>query len=302
METFGNKIQRNSAMRFYCEVCDYGTSRKCNYESHIRSSRHQGGNKMETKFSEIQRDDYSCDFCQKSFKNRSGLWKHNQKFHFDPTIKPSTQITTELVLELIKNNKEMKEIILEQNTTINNLVMKSNNITNNITNINSNNKSFNLNVFLNETCREAINISDFVDSIKISMDDLENTGRRGYIDGITSIITKNLNGLELHQRPLHCSDLKREVLYIKDNDKWEKETEDRPILINAIKNIANKNIRQIQQWRNKYPDCVDSESKKNNLYLKIVSNSMNGLTEEESRRNINKIISNVAKETIINKK
>jgi hypothetical protein len=257
---------------------------------------------METKFSEIQRDDYSCEICQKSFKNRSGLWKHNQKFHFDPTIKPSSQITTELVLELIKNNKEMKEIILEQNTTINNLVMKSNNITNNITNINSNNKSFNLNVFLNETCREAINISDFVDSIKISMDDLENTGRRGYIDGITSIITKNLNGLELHQRPLHCSDLKREVLYIKDNDKWEKETEDRPILINAIKNIANKNIRQIQQWRNKYPDCVDSESKKNNLYLKIVSNSMNGLTEEESRRNINKIISNVAKETIIIKK
>ena len=301
METFGNKIQRFSASKFYCEFCDYGTSRKCNYDSHLRSSRHHNGNKMETKFSEIQRDDYSCEICQKRFKNRSGLWKHNQKFHFDPNAKPSSQITTELVLELIKNNKEMKDIIIEQNTTINNLVMKSNSVTN-VTNITSNNNSFNLNVFLNETCREAINISDFVDSIKISMDDLENTGRRGYITGITNIITKNLNGLELHQRPLHCGDLKREVLYIKDNDKWEKETDERPILVNAIKNIANKNIRQIQQWKNKYPDCVDSESKKNNLYLKIVSNCMNGLTEEESRSNINKIISNVAKETIIHKK
>lgn len=303
METFGNKIKQNSAIKYYCEKCDYGSIRKSNFDAHLNSTRHKNGNKMETKLSKIQQDEYSCEKCSKTFKNRSGLWKHNNKFHFDPSVKPSSQITTELVLELIKDNKEMKQIILEQNSTINNLVSKHS-ITNNInsTNINSNNKSFNLNLFLNETCKEAINISDFVDSIKISMDDLENTGRRGYIDGITNIITKNLNGLEEHRRPLHCSDLKREVLYIKDNDRWEKETDERPILINAIKNIANKNIRYIKQWKDKYPDCTDADSKKNNMYLKIVSNSMNGLTEEESKRNINKIISNVAKEIVINKK
>lgn len=303
METFGNKIKQNSATKFYCEKCCYGTVRKSNYEAHLNSTRHQNGNHLETKLSKIKQDAYSCEICKKSFKNRSGLWKHNNKFHFDPSIKPSSQITTELVLELIQNNKEMKQIILEQNSTINTLVSKSGIINNiNNTTINATSNAFNLNLFLNETCKEAINMSDFVNSIKISIDDLENTGRRGYIDGITSIITKNLNGLEQHNRPLHCSDLKREVLYIKDNGTWEKETEDKPILINAIKNIANKNIQQIQEWRNKYPDCTDSESKKNNMYLKIVSNSMNGLTEEEGRRNINKIISNIAKEIVIQKK
>jgi hypothetical protein len=146
-----------------------------------------------------------------------------------------------------------------------------------------------------------MNITDFVSSIKLNLEDLENTGRRGYIEGISNIIIKNLNKLEQHMRPLHCSDLKREVLYIKDNNEWTKETSDKPILTKAVKTIANENIKQIKCWRENNPDCTDAESKKNNLYLKIVSNSMNGLTKEEGDRNINKIISNVAKETVIHK-
>jgi len=146
-----------------------------------------------------------------------------------------------------------------------------------------------------------MNITDFVSSIQVNLDDLENTGRQGYIEGISNIFLKKLKNLEQHMRPLHCSDLKREVFYIKENDKWEKETEDKPILTKAIKNIANKNIKQIQSWRDKYPECTDADSKKNNLYLKIVSNSMNGLTEEEGVKNIEKIISNVAKEVTIDK-
>jgi hypothetical protein len=158
-----------------------------------------------------------------------------------------------------------------------------------------------LNLFLNETCKNAMNISEFVSSIQLNIDDLEHTGRNGYIEGITNIFLKNLNNLEKHMRPLHCSDLKREILYIKENNKWEKEIDQKPILTNAIKTIANKNIKQIQNWKDIYPDCIESDSKKNNMYLKIVSNSMSGSSQEECNKNYNKIIKNIAKETVIQK-
>jgi hypothetical protein len=154
---------------------------------------------------------------------------------------------------------------------------------------------------LNETCKDAMNITEFIHSIKINIDDLENTGKRGYIEGISNIILKNLNNIEQHMRPLHCSDTKREILYVKDTNGWEKESNDKPILTKAIKYIANENIKQITNWQSQNPDCMSIDSKKNNLYLKIVSNSMNGSTDEESKKNINKIISNVAKEIVIKK-
>ena len=146
-----------------------------------------------------------------------------------------------------------------------------------------------------------MNINEFVSSIKVNLDELENTGRQGYIEGVSSIILKRLNALEQHFRPLHCSDSKREVFYIKENNEWKKENETKPILTKAIKTIANENIKQIKCWRDKYPDCTKSDSTKNDLYLKIVSNSMNGLTEEESCKNIDKIISNVSKKVLIDK-
>ena len=163
------------------------------------------------------------------------------------------------------------------------------------------NNAFNLNFFLNETCKDAMNISDFVSSIKVNLADLENTGRQGYIEGITNIVLKNLNKVEQNMRPIHCSDLKREVFYIKENNEWQKENEEKPILTKAIKVIANENIKQIKSWQDKYPDCSKADSKKNNLFLKIVSNSMNGSTQEEANKNIDKIISNVAKEVTIDK-
>ena len=135
----------------------------------------------------------------------------------------------------------------------------------------------------------------------MNLDDLEHTGRVGYVEGITNIFVKNLNSLENHMRPLHCSDFKREVLYIKDNDEWTKETDQKPILTKAIKTIANQNIKQINLWKEKYPDCTVSDSKKNNLYLKIVSNSMSGSTKEECDKNYNKIIKNIVKESVIDK-
>jgi hypothetical protein len=229
--------------------------------------------------------------CGKNFKTKSGLWKHKQKCNIDILDDDCTDIKEKytLVLHLLKQNSELQNKIID---------MASKPV---ITNNHIDNKTFNLQLFLNEKCKDAMNITEFVSSIKPSLEDLENTGRRGYIEGISNIIIKNLNNLEYHLRPLHCSDFKREVLYIKDNNIWTKETDTKPMLIKAIKMIANENIKQINKWRQHYPDCDKAHSKKNDLYLKIVSNSMNGLTQEESDKNINKIISNIIKNVIIEK-
>jgi hypothetical protein len=191
--------------------------------------------------------------------------------------------------------KQIVEIISKQTETINTLADKAGNVTN------SHNKTFNLQVFLNETCKDAVNMTDFVDSIKLQLSDLETTGRLGYVQGISKIFLKNLNGLDNHYRPLHCSDLKREIIYIKDNNEWTKEDDNKHNLQKAIKEVANKNIKQISEWVKINPDCFDSESKLNDTYLKIVSNSMSGSSKEEQIKNIQMIIKNLAKEVVIEK-
>jgi hypothetical protein len=222
----------------------------------------------------------------------ASLCKHKKNCEF---IKNDTLFDKdELIITLLKQNAEL----IKGQTAVS--VSSNNTNSNNNTNTNSNN-TFNMQFFLNETCKDAMNITDFVNNVKIELDDLENTGRTGYVEGITNIVIKNLNKIEQHLRPLHCGDYKREVMYIKCNNEWTKEGDAKPILTKAIKTIANENIKQISKWTNKYPDCMQSNSKKNDLYLKIVSNSMNGLTKEEGDKNIHKIISNVAKNVVINK-
>jgi hypothetical protein len=168
-------------------------------------------------------------------------------------------------------------------------------------NNNSHNKSFNLQFFLNETCKDALNISDFVKSIKPSLEELESTGRLGYVEGVSNIILKNLTTLDTSRRPIHCTDIKREILYVKDNDEWIKEQDDKPVLTKAIKVIANENIKNISEWRKENPGCTDSDSRKNNMYLKIVSNAMSGSSSDESCKNINKIIGNVSKNVVVDR-
>ena len=307
METLGDKkVAKVAHIQYYCEHCNYICSKKFNYDKHILTAKHKKvtlGDKMVAKSSKKEPTDntitnetvynkYLCEHCDREYSSRNGLWKHKKNCKYNNDI-VSNVTDKELMMMLIKDNSEFKSMLMKvvENGT--------HNTTN--THINSHNKAFNLNFFLNETCKDAMNITDFISSIKLNLEDLENTGRRGYIEGISNIILKNLNNIEQHMRPLHCSDPKREILYVKDNNKWEKETDDKPILTKAIKVIANENIKQIKNWADKNPDCTASDSRKNDLYLKIVSNSMNGLTEEEGKKNINKIISNVAKEMIIQK-
>ena len=299
MEILGNKIQQNSAMKFYCNICDYGTCRKCNYDTHLNSTRHCEksskeifGNEIQQKISKIQR---LCENCNREFKTGSGLWKHKQKcsnnkqYHEEFNTKnniyePSDK---ELIMMLIKENSELKNMmikVLENGTNNNN----NNNITN------SNNKTFNLQVFLNETCKNAMNISDFVESVKLQVSDLENVGKVGYIEGISNIIIKNLQALDVNKRPVHCADQKREVMYVKDENIWEKEDETNQKIRKAIRMIAHKNICMFKAFREKYPDCEEYDSKKNDQYNKIVYESMGGKGDDEYDKNT-KIIKKIAK-------
>jgi hypothetical protein len=255
-------------------------------------------------------NNFACE-CGRKYTHHSGLWRHKQKCNlqivaYDEqqlTINTNTNMISEdVVMELIKDNKELKQIILEQNKTINCLA-KNTTVTNNntINQNNSHNTTFNLQLFLNEQCKDAINIKDFVNSIQIELSDLEETGHLGFVEGISKVVINNLDNLETKQRPIHCSDVKREILYIKDNDEWIKEDASREKIKYVIKQIANKNMRQIPEWTKANPDFNDYNSKTNDKYLKIVSNSMSGSTIEEQDNNINKIISKVAKQVSITK-
>ena len=290
------------APNFYCKICDYFTDRKSSFNKHLITAKHikltnvnENCNKS-CEMSNLPTTLLTCDYCDKNFKSRVGLWKHNKKC-FKELNKTDDIKDKDLIMALIKDNSELKNLILkviEKDPTNNNTNHSHN--TNN-----SHNKTFNLSVYLNETCKDAIDINDFVKSIQVKLEDLEYTGRVGYVDGVSNIIINSLNSMNTPKRPIHCTDEKREVLYIKNDGEWIKETDNKPILTNAIKTIANENIKAISDWRKEYPDCTDANSKKNNLYLKIVSNSMSGITKEECDKNYNKIIKNIVKKTVIDK-
>jgi hypothetical protein len=199
------------------------------------------------------------------------------------------------VIDLIKQNQQLQQQIIE-------LSKEKSIITNNTINNNCINKTkFNLNFFLNEQCKDALNISDFIKSLSLQISDLENTGKLGYVEGISKIFVNGLKDIDIYKRPLHCCDAKREIIYIKDEDKWEKEKDEKVKLKTAIKQITNKNIHQLSYWIEKNPECKDYSSSKNDEYLQIISNSMCGLSMEEINTNIDKIIHNVSKEVVIDK-
>jgi len=308
METLETKNNSKNRKKFICPKCHYLTSNKFDYEKHCNTIKHKNAcletnsNDLETDIAKKSPNDTLVCSCGKEYKNRSGLWKHQKKCCFQEFKEPNITNTNtntnttdkDIIMALIKGQTELKNLIVKviEKDTISN----SHNTTNN-----SHNKTFNLSFYLNETCKDAINIDDFVKSIKVQLEDLEYTGRSGYVEGVSNIIINKLNSINKNKIPIHCTDEKREVLYIKNDGEWIKETDNKPILTKAIKTIANENIKTISEWKNTYPDCVESKSKKNDLYLNIVSNSMSGVTKEECDKNYNKIIKNIVKETVIDK-
>jgi hypothetical protein len=244
---------------------------------------------------------FICKYCNKNYNARNSLWYHQQKCKLvnasaskhDDTNKYNEPTDKDLIMLLIKENIEFKNMMMEvvKNGTIQN---SNNNITN------SHNKAFNLHFFLNETCKDAMNIMDFVDSIKLQLSDLESVGKLGYIEGISNIITTNLNALDVTQRPIHCADKKREIMYVKDENKWEKEDENKNKIRKAIKRIVCKNQNMISSFNELHPDCLKSVSKFSDQYNKIIVESMGGSGNNDEEKE-DKIIKNISKNVIIEK-
>jgi hypothetical protein len=318
--------QPKKAKIYVCEKCDYNTCKISNYTSHLTTTKHQkntSGNITDTIC--LQEKKHVCQ-CGKEYLDRTGLWKHKKKcaINFDTNMNTNANMNTNMNtntntnanayanIDLINENKSFKEFMIEQNQEFKSLIIEllkketfntiNNNSNNNINNIsNCNNQSFNLNFFLNEQCKDALNIDEFVDSIKMNLSDLENFAHLGYADGVSNIFSKGIKELGVHMRPIHCSDSKRETLYIKNNDEWIKETDDKPLITKAIKKVAFKNIKQINEWVKENPACKDPRTKKFDQYNKIVMNAMSGVTEEEQKNNIEKIVRNVTKSVAIEK-
>jgi len=279
---------------FECKNCDFTCCKRSDYNRHQLTLKHEKRVKCDAW--RENKEIYKCEKCYKQYFSRNGLWVHIKKCSVKPQIIVNTNTNdvtslTNLVLEVVKQNQELTKQIVE-------LSKNNNNIINN--NCTTNNK-FNLQFFLNEQCKDALNITEFVDSLQLSLTDLENIGSKGFIHGISNIFVNGLKDLDVYKRPLHCSDVKREILYIKDEDKWEKENDENQKLKNAIIHISNKNIKQIPAWVKQNPNCKDGSSKKNDEYLRLISNSMYGSSHEEQLTNIKNIIKNIAKEVIIDK-
>ena len=325
MEINGNNLGAKKGKKgqkdFYCEKCDFECSKKYSWDRHNVTAKHTKeilGNDLGAKKGKKEENNYICEFCDKCFNTNAGLWKHtknckknvtNDKIFMNVTNFTNDNINNnsndnsnknELIQYLINENKEFKNLILE-------LAKKdslTNNNINNITHTNSHNKTFNLQVFLNETCKDAMNMSDFIDSVKLQLSDLECVGKLGFVDGISNIIIQKLEALDIQKRPVHCSDSKRETMYIKDHDKWEKDDSEMKQMKGLVRTVRDQNISLIATWRNLYPECVKSNSKKTTQFNQICMEAFGGETGGDKgtkQEKEEKIISKIAKSVIIDK-
>ena len=289
--------------KFSCNLCDFKCCKNADWLRHTSTQKHiyrHNGNFLET--AEMKKcADHICD-CGKKYETKSGLWKHQKICKNEKKDLKEEEIAAmkEIMKYLMKENSEMKTMMMDQQSMMLEVVKNGTTNTNNSHNTtNSHNKAFNLQFFLNETCKEAMNIGEFVDSLKIQLSDLEKVGEKGYIEGITSIIVKNLKELDVTKRPVHCTDKKRETVYIKDNDKWEKD-EDKSQMHKLIKRVVSKNMKMFPKYREIHPDCTTYHSKFGDQYQKIIYESMGGKGDDDYEKN-EKIIKNILKQVVVNK-
>ncbi len=290
---------------FDCQNCLYKCCKKSEFNRHIRTQKHlrlTNADAWLTKNAQKAQELFECE-CGNIYKHRQSLFKHkkicseiNKKFNINENSISTTEILN-IIKSLIKENQDftkdlVNSVISNQCDTIKEITKTSINKTINNINNNSHNKTFNLQVFLNETCKNAMNITDFVDSIKLQLSDLIKIGEIGYVEGLSNIITSNLQSLDISERPIHCTDKKREIVYIKDENKWEKDDNNNK-LRKAIKKIAYKNEKLLPQYKEKYPGCNYSESKYSDQYSKLVIEAMTSDLDKDDKiiKNISKVIS-----------
>lgn len=295
------------SQNFYCDICDYSTCHKNDFNKHLLTRKHKVSVGIAPKSNPIintQSDtaSYHCVVCNKEFFSYSGKWSHEKK------CKPVTVPSNDLLCSIIKDNQDFKNIILElcktvqlsQATVANTNIQNISNTT--TVNNNSNNNTFNLNLFLNETCKDAMNLSDFIKGVKVSIDDIEHIGKVGYVDGLSDLIIKNLNELGVERRPIHCTDAKRQIVYVKEDNKWEKEDENMTRLKKMVCGVQHANFVTLKKWREMYPSCLTANSIYTDTYNTMSQELMGGDCNKVSlATKEQKIISKVARGMIIDK-
>ena len=301
---------------FTCEICDIVCNKKNDWERHLKTNKHF--RKLVPNLElPISAQEFICH-CQKKYETKSGLWKHKKKCIANPETLPSNadvSFLTNLVIEVFKNNVELQKQNSEyqkQNQEFQKemLVFQKHNHeiqkqmvdvckNTNTTNINNHNKTFNMQVFLNEKCKDAMNIMDFVNSMTLELSDLEDVGEVGYVEGISKIIIRKLNELDVCKRPIHCSDFKREIMYVRDMDVWSKENSTFDKLRKAIKYVTKKNSDLLIPWIQKYPSGMNIEHPTNDIYMRLMNQAMGG--RESFIESENKIIKKISKAVQIDK-
>lgn len=299
---------------YYCKKCDFRCSKKSNFEAHLSTRKHIYGNNDNKKMPKNAAA-YICTICNKEYKFASGLSRHRKQCEkrlekqnnvenecslIDTTLIPNN-VSKDTIIDLIKENGEIKELLYrqyekieEQHKQINELMPKINNTTNiNNTNHITNNanvkQKFNINIFLNEQCKDALNMNDFINQIEVSLDQLDVTKSKGLAEGLSNVILESISKLSLYERPLHCTDIKRETLYIKDNNSWEKD-KDRKKIKKAIKDASNKQYKTLQQWTEDNPDFKEDDQKQE-YFAKTIS-AIGRDTDKIEEKVIKKICSN----------
>jgi len=289
-----------------CEACDYISSKKSDLTKHLTTRKHilaieylQNSGKVATRY-------YRCE-CGCEYKHRQSLHTHRKKCpkilsseDEEPQDEPETKtsnISNELLFELVRQNKELQNVLVDQNNKIIEMSKKQTVVNNSTTN-----NQFNLHFFLNEECKDAFNIMDFVNSLQLKVQDFEATGRLGFVEGISRIIVNGLKQIDVHKRPIHCTDIKRETLYIKDEDAWEKENPEKNKLKKAVNIVAQKNLGQLHRWQEENPECVHINTKENDDYIQLSLAALGGRDKEEDAKYMEKIMKNVLKEVTIDKK
>jgi len=308
---------RKNAITFRCEKCNFECSKKSNYELHLTTAKH----KMITNDNEKQATlKHVCKYCNKEYKHASGLSRHTKtcKYKEQELIKEeikeeikeveivvkddNKEIANNNVIELIKQNQDFKELIIEQQKQNQELQGKLLEVAKEGKTINNNQtNNFNLNVFLNEDCKNALNLIDFINSLKPSIHDVESMGRLGYVDGLSSIFVNALRNMDVTERPIHCTDIKRETVYVKDKDKWELETTDKSKLKETLNRIEEKNLEMLPAWQEENPNFANMNTRENDEYINISLNSLGSENATEKQKQTNKIIKNVLKEVTVDK-
>ena len=292
-----NEFTQKNPLKYECKICDFNSINKKDYNRHLGTAKH----KKRVFLNHFEQENpqtyiYMCKKCNKTYKGRNGLWYHEQKCGIDNnTSQNELTLMSGMMLELVKSNNDLQKQVIDvcQKIQPNNTNNTNSHNTTTTTTTQSHNKTFNLQFFLNEECKDAMNLSEFIKSIEVTLSDLENIGKLGYVEGMSDIIIKQLKDTEVNKRPVHCSDSKRETLYVKEENKWEKDTKQ---MARAVKEVDKKNYKALTSWKDANPKCTDSASIQSDEYINVVSEVMDG-----DEGNVDKVIKKVAKQVVIGK-